>query len=348
MLRAQLSSNVPRLSPIPGSPSVDIQSDPFYSLSEEAVDATARNLYRSSTGDIQALRAHQRGTSLPIPSRSASTTDFSARVDISRYPSSGLASAQAHVNLGTFTPVRTHVTSRELHIPAVTLQQVEGLLPSPQVVRALPMTSANPPANPSSKADASENWRQKAQQAISAVEHQNDVSPSNSHNRDENTSPDVKTIDRLFEKFGQVSSIDSLPVCADEFPQQLSPTSSLSSPGPKDPAIKETFPLRVSSRTTFNPSTSFAATKSQPLRDTVGKSVNIVVSPELPQTVRSAGTSGSRTSLARGTPNAGKLLKKASTLSAKEKLPPMPTRQPTSDTATAKAVDVKGKGKTRK
>jgi len=131
-----------------------------------------------------------------------------------------------------------------------------------------------------------------------------------------------------------------------EYPlQQLSPTIAFSPFTSADPAIKETSPLRLARRAPSNRSIPLERDLPPPLGESSGKAVNIVSHGPM-KPVKSAVASASKTTLAKGTPNAGKLLKKATVSAAKEKLPPVP--KVPSNAVTAKGVETRGKGKARK
>lgn len=95
-------------------------------------------------------------------------------------------------------------------------------------------------------------------------------------------------------------------------------------------------------RATSNRFAPLEANQSPPLGESTGKVLNVVS----PIRLKPSTASSSKATPAKGTPNAGKLLKKATTLAATEKVPPVP--KVIGDAGPGKSRDAKGKGKARK
>jgi len=213
MLRAQLSIHGAKLSPIPGSPAIELSIEDIPPLYETAGVVARQDLHRSSTSDLQAVRAHQRGTSLPIPSKGANagTSDSLQRSKASTYQWSGpFGTGQSSAALGAFTPTRARGVSQGLQVRS---QPLQGSFTSPEAIRTLPPSLAGLSASQPSKADVSEDWRQKSQQEIPAVEIQRPTAPASPQQDTENSPPDVMTIDSLFAKFQKVSPLDAVRSC---------------------------------------------------------------------------------------------------------------------------------------
>lgn len=208
MLRSQLSLHALRLSPIPGSPSADFDTDPFRQLFEEAIGQTGQDSRRASPTHPEATRAHTRGFSLPNPSRIAgqTTADLSQYSDMTRWPlldrsTSGFGT----ISLRSSMPARPRLPSDEQR--AIN-QSVQGKLPSPQVIRAVaPSVPTARVITQPSKADTSENWRLKSEKDPPAVVNRSEVVPTTPKQNDKNAAPDVMTIDSLFAKFEKVGAI---------------------------------------------------------------------------------------------------------------------------------------------
>ena len=192
-------NNLPRLVPIPGSPFAQVSQESPHKASNRS-NGLNNDYLQPRSSDLQDMRIHQRGVSLPLPSNLANDTTSSLMLQsISpRSTSEGLP----RTGFGKVHPVASGQSHTQVVAQDGYPHYYQDTSGSPQLSHS--QTSATSNTAQPSRADTSNNWRQKSHQDQPAVADHPYIASETPNSNQEQTTTDVMTIDNLFAKFEKV------------------------------------------------------------------------------------------------------------------------------------------------